>query len=137
MNSRNSHRIPQIGRSHVIHRPKHLSDFIHEQKKPKLLNVKTVLFQTIQFSISTQFSSIWPRDRMLSGATTPGQSGPGSDSNEGVLHILQSCSITRVSPSDCLLSYSGNSLGVVLPLCREAVSVFYSSSWLGNSRKKS
>ena len=25
----------------------------------KQLNVKTVLFQTIQFSISTQFSSIW------------------------------------------------------------------------------
>ena len=24
------------------------------------LNVKTVLFQTIQFSLSTQFSSIWP-----------------------------------------------------------------------------
>ena len=39
------------------------------------------------FSISTQFSSIWPIDRTLSGATTPGQSGPGSDGNEGVLHI--------------------------------------------------
>ena len=41
------------------------------------LNVKTVLFQAIQFSISTQFSSIWPIDRTLSGATTPGQSEPG------------------------------------------------------------
>ena len=29
------------------------------------LNVKTVLFQAIQFSISTQFSSIWPIDRTL------------------------------------------------------------------------
>ena len=38
------------------------------------LNVKTVLIQTIQFSISTQFSSIWPIDRILSGATTQGQS---------------------------------------------------------------
>ena len=46
-----------------------------------------VLFQAIQFSISTQFSSIWLIDRTLSGATTPGQSGPGSDDNEGVLHI--------------------------------------------------
>ena len=35
------------------------------------IDVKTVIFQTIQFSISTQFSSIWPIDRILSGATTP------------------------------------------------------------------
>ena len=48
---------------------------------------KTVLFQTNQFSISTQFSSIWPIDRTLSGVTTPGQSGPGSDGNEEVLRI--------------------------------------------------
>ena len=45
---------------------------------------KTVLFQEIQFSISMQFSSIWLIDRLLSGATTPSQSGPGSDSNERV-----------------------------------------------------
>ena len=31
------------------------------------LNIKTVLFQAIQFSISRQFSSIWPIDRTLSG----------------------------------------------------------------------
>ena len=49
--------------------------------------LKTVLFQAIQFSISAQFSSIWPIDRTLSGATTPGQSGPGSDGNTGVLRI--------------------------------------------------
>ena len=48
---------------------------------------KTIPFQTIQFSISTQFSSIQPIDWILSGATTPDQSGPGSDSNEGVLCI--------------------------------------------------
>ena len=41
------------------------------------LNVKTYLFQAIQFSIDTQFSSIWPIDRILSGVTTPGQSGLG------------------------------------------------------------
>ena len=64
---------------------------------------KTVPFQTIQISISTQFKckyslivrnisissysvqhkyavrSIQPIDRALSGATTPSQSGPGSD----------------------------------------------------------
>ena len=66
---------------------------------------KTFLFQTIQFSISTQFSSILPIDRSLSGATNPGQSGPGSDCNEGVLRIHQSSSNTRAPPSDCLVSY--------------------------------
>ena len=34
-----------------------------------------------------------------------GQSGPGSNGNEGVLRILQSPSITGTSPSDCLVSY--------------------------------
>ena len=66
----------------------------------------------------------------LSGATAPGQSGPGSDGNEGVLRIPQSSSIAGTSPSDCLVS--GHSLGGVLPLCRGAVSVFYSPSRLGN-----
>ena len=55
-------------------------------------------------------SSIRPIDRTLSGATTQGQSGPGSDSNEGVLHIPQISSITEASPSDHLMSYSGHLL---------------------------
>ena len=46
----------------------------------------------------------------LSGATTPGQSGPGSDGNEGVLRIPQSSSTAGTSPSDCLVSYPGHSL---------------------------
>ena len=50
-------------------------------------------------------------DRALSGATTPGQSGPGSDGNEGVLRIPQSSSIAGTSPSDCLVSYPGHSFG--------------------------
>ena len=45
---------------------------------------KTILFQIIQFSMCTQFSSNWHIDMALSGATTPGQSGPGSNGNEGV-----------------------------------------------------
>ena len=69
----------------------------------------------------------------LSRATTPGQSGPGSDGNEGVLCVPQSSSITGTSPSDCLVSYTGHSLGVgVLPLCREAIGIFYSPNRLGN-----
>ena len=35
-----------------------------------------------------------PRDRTLKGTTTPGQSGPGSNGNEGVLHITHiKCSL--------------------------------------------
>ena len=49
-------------------------------------------------------------DRTLSGATTPDQSWSKSDSNNGVLHILQSSSTTDASPSDCLFSYPGHLL---------------------------
>ena len=71
---------------------------------------KTVPFQDIQFSVITQFSSIWPIDRTLPGATTPSQSGPGSDGNKETLRIPQSSSITGNSPSDCLVSYLGHLL---------------------------
>ena len=71
---------------------------------------QTVLIQIIQFSISTQFSSIYPIDSALSGATTPCQSGPGSNGNEGVLRIPQSSSVTGTSLSDCLVSYPGHIL---------------------------
>ena len=37
----------------------------------------------------------------LTGATTPGQSGPGSNGNEGVLHIPQG-SRTGTSPPDAV-----------------------------------
>ena len=103
--------------------------------------LKTVPFQIIQITMSTQFKckydlivknisissysvysynsvqrkyfvrSILPIDRALSGATTPGQSGPGSNGNEGVLCILPESSITGTSPSDCLVSYRGHSWG--------------------------
>ena len=48
-------------------------------------------------------SSIWPIDWTLSGATTPGHSGSGSDGNEEVFCIPQSSSITGASPSGCLM----------------------------------
>ena len=60
-------------------------------------------------------SCIWPIDRALSGATTPEQSGPGSDGNEGILRVPQSTSICEASESDCLLSYPGHSLGESYP----------------------
>ena len=79
------------------------------------LNVKIVLFQTIQFSVITQFSSIWPIDRTISSATTPGQSGPGSDGNEEVLCIPQSSSIIEAVSSDCFVPYPGHLLWVSYP----------------------
>ena len=78
------------------------------------LNIKTVLFRAIQFITCTQFSSIWPLDWTLSGATTPGQSGPRNDGNEGVHRIPQNSSITGASPSDCLVTFPGHSLGGIL-----------------------
>ena len=46
----------------------------------------------------------------LSRATTPGQSGPGSDGNKGVFRIPQISSITGASPSDYFVSYPRHSL---------------------------
>ena len=80
---------------------------------------KIVLFQTIQFIISTQFSYISPIDRILSGAMTPGQSGHGNDGNKGVLRIPQSSGITGVSSSD---------------LCGDEGCLFCSSSQLNHKQ---
>ena len=77
---------------------------------------ESILFQTIQFSVITQFSSIWQINRTLYGATTPGQSTPVSNGNEGVLCIPQGSSITEVSPSDCLVSYQDTRSGSVTSL---------------------
>ena len=50
----------------------------------------------------------------LSDATTPAQNGPGSHSNQEVLHIPQSASTAGASPSDCLMSYLGQLLLLVV-----------------------
>ena len=44
---------------------------------------KTVLFQTTQFNISTQFSSLSSMNRALSGATNSGLSRSRGDGYEG------------------------------------------------------
>ena len=72
--------------------------------------------------------SIWPIDKILSGATTPVQRGPRSSGNEVVLHILQILK-TGVSPSDSLLSYPVNPLGGLT--YQQICSVFYSLSQPG------
>ena len=74
-----------------------------------------------------QFSCIEPIDRTLSGATTPGQNGPRSDGNEGVIHIPQSSNITKASLIKCLVSYTGHFLEESYQFSREAVSVFCST----------
>ena len=75
---------------------------------------KTVLFQTVQFSISTQFSSYWRIDRTLSGATTPSQSGPESHGNEATRCI------PKTSSSDCVVSYQDTCWGDLTPLQRNS-----------------
>ena len=55
-------------------------------------------------------SSILPIYETLTGTTTPGQSGPGSNGNEGILSIPQS-SNTEASLSYDLVLYPGHSLG--------------------------
>ena len=72
--------------------------------------------------------SIWLIDRTLSGSTTPRQSEPESDDNEGVHHILQSSSIIGNLPSDCLVSYLGHWLGGVSFSSAEMHFV-YSANW--------
>ena len=71
-------------------------------------------------------SSIQSTDRTLSGAITPGPSGIGSDSNEGILHIPQSSRFTETSQSDCLMSYPTHSLGEAYP--SEAMQSVYSTA---------
>ena len=55
--------------------------------------------------------SFWPIDRTLTGTSTQGHSGSGSNWNEGVLCISQSSSITEASTSNCFVSYLGHLLG--------------------------
>ena len=61
---------------------------------------KAFLFQAIPFNISILLVLFNPSIGPLSGATTPGQGGRGSDRNKGVFRISQSSSITGTSPSD-------------------------------------
>ena len=54
---------------------------------------------------------MWPIDKAFTGATTLGQSWPGSDGNKRILCIPQSSSINEASPPDYLASYPGYLLG--------------------------
>ena len=78
--------------------------------------------------------SKWLIDKTLWDDTNSSQSGPGSDSNEEVFCIPQSSSITEASPSNCLVSYPGHSLGESYPSA-EMQSV-YSAAPANRKKKK-
>ena len=60
-------------------------------------------------------SSIWLIDKILSGAITPGQSGPGSNGNKGYSVFPKTPHITGALSSYCLVSFPGHSLGRSYP----------------------
>ena len=64
----------------------------------------------------------------LSGATAPGQSEPGSEGNEGVLRIPQSCIITGTSPSDLFSVISRTLIGRRSYPFAEKQSVYFTAS---------
>ena len=67
---------------------------------------------------------------LTSASTTLGPSVPGSDSNEEVLHISQSSSITGTSASDCLVSYPGHLLERSYPSAeKQLVNSTASTEW--------
>ena len=103
---------------------------LNKETKPN--QTKNSQFQIIQFSLIIQFSSIWPIDRTLLGATTLGKSEPESDGNKSVLCIPQNASITEATPSSCFVSYTGHSLEGLTPLQRWS----RSSLWLGRLGNK-
>ena len=76
-------------------------------------------------------SSIYSIDMTLTGATSACQSGSVSDGIEGVLRFPESSIITEALLSDCLIPYTGHSLGGVLLLCRGAVRILYKHKWQG------
>ena len=65
--------------------------------------------------------SVRPIDRILTRTTTPSQSEPGSNGNEGVLRIPQTIRWY------CIISRTLVVVGV-LSLCRDEVSIFHSPS---------
>ena len=59
-------------------------------------------------------------DRALSGATTLGQSGPGSDGNEGVLHIPKAPALLEPHHQIVLCHIQDTRCGSLTPLQRSS-----------------
>ena len=87
---------------------------------------KTVLDQTIQFSASTQFSSIWPYQVLWVRVDL------------GVMAINGYTAFPKapalLEPSDSWESYTGYSLDVVLPLCSDAFCIIHRPRRLSMNR---
>ena len=94
------------------------------------LNDQTVLFQTIQFSISHLSAySLNVKQFYLTHRWIPIRYyGPGSNSNEGVQRIPQSSSITEASLSGCLMLYPRHSLGGGVPFLSAEMQLVYSTA---------
>ena len=88
-----------------------------------------VLFVVIQFGINHLFVHSL-NVKQIYYTTTPGQSGSGSNGNEGVLNIIQ-ISRAEASPSNFLCHIQDTHRGVLL-LCRDAIGIFYNLSRLGS-----
>ena len=106
---------------------------------------------TNKFNISTLFQyqnksfsnnsvehkyTVWPIDRTLSSATSPGQSWPRSEINEEEFRFPQSSSITEISLSEPLVLNSRTLFGGSYPSIESQSEYFYSPSWLGKSEKE-
>ena len=64
-----------------------------------------------------------PIDGILTGTITLGQSGPGSNGNEGTLYFLQS-SGTGASPSNAVIFWTYFNVGESYSSAGDTVSVF-------------
>ena len=83
-----------------------------------------------KYTVSMSNSSIWLQNRTFSGAIPPGQNGPRSDANGGVLHIPQK--LQHYWNFKIRLFSGINTLwGAVLPHSRDAVGVFSNPSRRG------
>ena len=103
-----------------------LSCFLHTVKWFQILLCNSHNLTSV-FCLHTVYS-IGPIDKTIR-CYHSGSDGPGSNGNEGVVNIPQNSKV-RTLPSDGLISYLWYLLGVLL-FFRNAVSVFYSDSWLG------
>ena len=75
-------------------------------------------------------SSIWPQNRIVTGASTPDQSGPGSDDNEGYSFFPKAPPFVKPHHQSVWCHIQVNHWRG-LTLCKDAVGVFCSNSWLG------
>ena len=76
-------------------------------------------------------SFIWSFDGILRGTTNAGQSGPGSNGKEQLLHIPKAPGLEPHHQMQFQIKLQiliGGGGGRILPHCRGEVSIFYNSS---------